>query len=211
MIRINLLPVRQVRKAQAGQRQLLIFAAAIAALLVVMFILYEIKSTEVEKTRRNVNQLRASIATLKKEVGDFDLLRKQRDQLIAQQKVIESLYAARTGPVRMMRELSDILSPDKGPTVDQTAYEALLRRDPNAGFNPKWNPRRLWINELDEKGKRVRLRGNAKGHDDVAEFVKRLLLSKRFEKVEWSRNVQTRDAATKVKVVRFSLTCKAKY
>lgn len=211
MIRINLLPVRQVRKAQAGQRQLLIFVAAIVAALVVMFFLYELKSSEVEKARRNVNQLQSAIASLKKEVGDFDLLRRQRDQLIAQRRVIDQLYAARTGPVRMMRELSDILSPGKGPTVDQTAYEALLRRDPNAGFNPKWNPRKVWIESLDEKGKRVMLKGNAKGHDDVAELLKRLTLSKLFTAVQLDKNEQRLDAQSKVKVVAFSLACKAQY
>lgn len=211
MIRINLLPVRQVRKAQAGQRQLLIFVAAIVAALVLMFFLYEVKSSEVEKARRNVNQLQAAIASLKKEVGDFDLLRKQRDRLLAQRRVIEKLYAARTGPVRMMRELSDILSEGKGPTVDQTAYEALLRRDPNAGFNPKWNPRKLWVEYLDERGKRVKLKGNAKGHDDVAELLKRLSLSKHFTNVQLESNEQGKDSETKTKVVRFALTCQAKY
>ena len=37
MIRINLLPVRQVKKVQAGQRQLLIFFAFIAAVAALIY------------------------------------------------------------------------------------------------------------------------------------------------------------------------------
>jgi type IV pilus assembly protein PilN len=209
MIRINLLPVRQVKKVQAGQRQILIILLLAAAELVGMFFIYEMKASEVEEKRRAAAQLQADITQLKKLVGDFDQLKSQRDRLLAQRDVINQLQKARTGPVWAMRELSDILTPQKGPTVEQAKYEMLLRSNPSAGFNPKWNPNRLWVESLVESGGNVRLAGKAKDYDDVAEFNKRLSLSKFFANVFLERNDQIVDAG--LKVIRFSARYRVTY
>jgi len=211
MIRINLLPVRQVKKQQARRRQLVIFGAVLLTQFVVMFLLYEAKSGEIEQKERSAAGIQTEIDRLKQEVGDFDKLKEQRDRLVAQRKVINSLYAGRTGPVAMLRELSDILSVGKGPTVDQTEYEELLRRDPNAGYNPRWNPRRLWIKRLDERNKRINILGMAKDHDDVAELLKRLTLSRYFKDVQLQRDDQVMDQTLGLKVIRFTLSCAVKY
>jgi len=211
MIRINLLPVRQVKKVQAGQRQLLIFVLIVAAELVGMFFVYQMKSGEVDDKRRVVGQFETEIAQLKKVVGDFDALKAQRDRLLAQRDVINQLQRNRTGPVSMMRELSDILTAGKGPTVDQGKYETLLRANPNAGFNPRWNPNRLWIEAFNEKNGDVWMAGKAKDYDDVAEFNKRIALSKFFKDAFLERNDQITDQGLGLKVVRFSLRCRTVY
>lgn len=211
MIRINLLPVRQSRRVAVGTRQIAVFVLLLFASLGVMFLLYETKSSDVADHQRVVNNLRAEVARLKKEVGDFDRLRSQRNRLLRQKKAIEQLQAARTGPVLMLRELSDILSEGKGPTINQQEYEKILRRDPTAGFNPRWNPRRLWINSLNEKTKNLKIAGKAKDHDDVAELLKRLTLSEHFDDVQIDSDEQVMDSAAGFKVVRFKLTCRATY
>ncbi len=211
MIRINLLPVRQVKKVQAGQRQLLIFFAFIAAEVVGMFFLYTFKSDEVDEKTRKTKQLDGEIAELKKQVGDFDQLQQQRDRLLSQREIINTLQKARTGPVWMLREVSDILTTGKGPTVEQTRYEALIRSNPSAAFNPRWNPNRLWIEGFDEKNGALKLHGKAKDYDDVAEFNKRLALSRYFSEVFLERNDQMVDGALGLKVVRFSLRCRITY
>jgi type IV pilus assembly protein PilN len=211
MIRINLLPVKQVKKVQAGQRQLLIFLLFIAAEGLGMFALYEMKSGEVADKNRAKQRLQAEVDELKKQVGDFDLLRSQRDRLIAQRDVINQLQKARTGPVWTMRELSEILTPGKGPTVVQAEYEALLRANPGAAFNPRWNPNRLWIESFVEQKGAVRIVGRAKDYDDVAEFNKRLTLSKYFTNEFLERNDQMMDGALRLKIVRFQLSCRTTY
>lgn len=211
MIRINLHPVRQIKKVQAGKRQLFFLALVIVGELAIMAFLYSWKSGIVEERRQEAKGLNLRISQLKKEVGDFDQLKKQRERLLAQRNVINKLQKGRTGPVWMMQELSDILTPGKGPTVDQQSYEELLRRDPTAGYNPRWNPHRLWIQSFTERGKKVRIRGRAKDYDDVAEFNKRVHLSTYFSKDRLIRNSQTRDGKLKLKVVNFDLRCRVNY
>ena len=211
MIRINLLPVKQVKKVQAGQRQLMIFILAIVAELAVLFFLYQLQSSAVEERQRKIKIAEAEIEQLKKEVGDFDQLKQRHVQLLAQQKVINDLQRGRTGPVRMMRELSEILTPGKGPTVDREKYEQQIRSDPNAAYNPRWNPHRLWLEGMVERGGRLRLKGKAKDYDDVAEFNRRINLSIRFTDDFLERNDLITDATLGQKLVRFSLRCKVLY
>jgi type IV pilus assembly protein PilN len=211
MIRINLLPVKQVKKVQAGQRQLLIFLLFIAAEGLGMFALYEMKSGEVDDKKRVQVRLQAEVDDLKKQVGDFDLLRSQRDRLIAQRDIINQLQKARTGPVWTMRELAEVLTPGKGPTVVQAEYEALLRANPSSGFNPRWNPNRLWVESFVEQAGAVRIVGKAKDYDDVAEFNKRLTLSRYFTNEFLERNDQMTDPALGLKIVRFQLSCRTTY
>ena len=210
MIRINLLPVRRAAQAQTAQRQLIAFAAVFLALIGILFFLHDMQVTELGDKQREVRELEADIAKLKSEVGDFDRLKQQRDTLLSQRKVINDLQAQRSGPVRLMRELSDIMSVGKGPTVDQAKYEQLLRRDASSGYNPNWNPRRMTLTELKEKNGGLEIRGNARDHDDVAEFMRRLMLSIHFDDVQLHRNDQVEDAKSKAKLVKFSLSCKAK-
>jgi hypothetical protein len=111
-----------------------------------------------------------------------------------------------------MRELSDILTKGKGPTLNKEAYEELLRRDPNAGFNPNWEPKRTWLISYTEKDKVVVLRGGAKSDEDVAEFLKRLKLSAFFSDVYWQQTQpQVESKANNVSYVTFDVTCRVNY
>jgi type IV pilus assembly protein PilN len=208
MIRINLLPVRQVKKHRAGQRQLLIFGALVAAEVLAMVLLYTMKADEAASKKRQAAQIEAEVEALKKTVGDFDQLQAQRTQLISQRDVINQLQKSRSGPVWVMRELSDILTMGKGPTVDQAKYDALLRQNPAAGFNPRWNPNRLWLETFEEATSTVKLSGKAKDYDDVSEFNKRMSMSKYFSEVYLEKTEQVTDSALSLKVVKFSLRCK---
>lgn len=210
MIRINLLP-RTQRKVRVGQRQLVIFLVLLVVELGAMIFLYIGKSTEVDKKKRVVAGLQEEIQKLKKEVGDFDSLKRQRDGLLAQRDVISKLQKARTGPVWTMLELSNILSIGKGPKVDEASYKELINRNPNADFNSRWDPRRLWLTFIDEKAGVLKITGRAKDHDDVAELLKRLNLSEYFTGVSLQRNQQVQDKGLGLKVVQFSLSCRIKY
>src|SRR5262249_20964519 len=129
------------------------------------------------------NDVKAAVNRLKTEIGDYDVIKAKRDGLIAQRDAINKLKAGRTGPVFVLRELSEILTRDKGPTYSKAEYENRLRSDPNAGYNPSWDPRRIWVTGWRELNRHVAIEGTAKSNDDVAEFMKRLQLSVFFENV----------------------------
>jgi type IV pilus assembly protein PilN len=211
MIRINLHPVRQIKKVQAGKRQLLIFAVIVLGEVALMALLYTWRAGVIDEKRDTVNKTKARIAALKREVGDFDKLKAQRDRLIAQRNIINTLQKARTGPVWMMRELSNILTSGKGPDVDPEKYAEDINRNPNSAINNRWNPNRLWIESMIEQGGNLELFGRAKDYDDVAEFNKRIHHSKHFVDDKIIRNDQMLDPKMGLKLVKFQLQCRVAY
>lgn len=209
MIRINLLPIRKAKRAEAGQRQFLYMGLAILASIVGVVLLHLQTDRELVEARRKNTILQAEVARLKQELGDYDKVRTQREDLLRQRKTIQALDQGRTGPVYLMREMSELLSPGKGPTFDRVTYEDQLRRDPNAGFNASWDTRRVWIDSYAEVERGIRLRGSAKSNEDVAEFLKRLNSSVFFSDVNLDSTAQ--QSGRTVKYVSFSLSAKVIY
>ena len=209
MIRINLLPIRKVKRAEASQRQFVYMGMAILATVVGVVFLHLQADGQLEDIRRKNTILTAEVASLKQEIGDYDKIRGQREELLRQRKTIQALDAGRTGPVYLLREMSEILSPGKGPTFDRVTYEETLRRDPNAGFNASWDPRRVWMEGYAEDQKHVRIRGSAKSNEDVAEFLKRLNSSVFFGNVNLDSTTQV--SGHGIKFVNFGLSADVTY
>jgi type IV pilus assembly protein PilN len=212
MIRINLLPVKAAQRRASGVRQLLVAALVLLVSLTGAVAFHIMAERELAEKKAEVARLQADIAKLKSEIGDYEETKRQREDLIRQKKAIEQLQTQRSGPTFLMRELSDILTKGKGPTVDKDAYEELLRRDPNAGFNPNWEPKRAWLISFQEKNRTVTLKGGAKSDEDVAEFLKRLKLSAYFDKVYWQQTQpQTDPKLNNVSYATFDVSAVVNY
>jgi Tfp pilus assembly protein PilN len=167
---------------------------------------------QLDAVKRANNGVRSDIERLKSELGDYDKIKNQRQDLLKQQKTIQALQNGRTGPLYLMRELSEILTPNKGPTFDRASYEERLRRDPNIGFNASWDTRRVWLESFDEDHRNVKIRGAAKSNEDVAEFLKRLNLSVFFTEVRPESTLQSLSGGTgSVKYVNFNLSARVVY
>lgn len=209
MIRVNLLPQRRQRKQEAGQRQLVYMGFALLLVVGGLVALHVQTEGELEAAIRENQVIQADIDRYKAELGDYDKIRAQREELMRQQATIEKLQSARTGPVYVMRELAEILSPNKGPTFDKIDYGEVLRRDPSAGFNAAWDTRRVWLTGFSEAERRVRIGGAAKSNEDVAEFLKRLQASVFFEEVVLEGTTQANLGG--VKYMTFSLNTTVVY
>jgi type IV pilus assembly protein PilN len=211
MIRINLLPVKAAKKREAGQRQLLLLVLALLGAVAVIVAIHLYKTAEIERLRHRNQEIAARLAKLKAEIGDYDVIKAQFDELTRQKQTIDRLKTGRTGPVGVMREMSDLISKGKGPRLNVADYEVLLKKDPNAGYNPTWDPRRLWITSYIESQRKVKLVGGAKSYDDVAEYMKRLQLSVYFTDVQLNPIRAAFDPKFGVKYVSFEMTATANY
>lgn len=211
MIRINLLPIKAAKRREQGQRQLLVGIVVMTLAFVGVIVFHTAEASKINELRAANQQTSAAIARLKAEIGDYELVKAQRDELIRQRDAIKRLQANRSGPVWMMRELSDILTKGRGPTFNKEQYEELLKRDPNAAFNPNWEPKRVWILSYEEKAHNVTMKGAAKSDEDVAEFLKRLKLSAFFSDVYWKQTQPQFDSKLNVAYVTFDITCRVNY
>ena len=168
MIRINLLPVKAAARRASGQRQILIGSLVVLVALISTVVFHTLAERRLQIAKGQVASVRTDIDKLKKELGDYDLIVAQRQALLRQKTAIKRLQESRSGPATFMRDLSDILTKYRGPTTDEAAYRELLSKDPNAGYNTNWEPKRAWILSYVEKDHVVTMKGGAKSDEDVA-------------------------------------------
>jgi type IV pilus assembly protein PilN len=144
MIRINLLPTRQVKKREAGKQIIALFAAVLIAALAGNYFWYDSREQERTRNQERINQTRARIADLEKVIGEVNNINKRKKEVEDKLKILDDLRKGRSGPVRMMDALA-------------TA-----------------TPKKVWLKNFDESQGLVSLKGMALSHDDVAEMMRGL-------------------------------------
>jgi type IV pilus assembly protein PilN len=155
--------------------------------------------------------VQASIDDIKQQMANHEAIKAQLKALKDREEAITKLQSARSGPTATLLELSRILTPGKGPTVDRTKLEQLRRDNPQAAPNPSWEARRVWLAKVSEAQRSMRITGFARDAEDVSEFLRRLQVSDFFSDVRLMPAMRTTDPATQISIVSFEMTAKVKY
>jgi len=211
MIRINLLPVKKHKRRIQGQRQALLGGVLVVAALTAVVMFHGLASAELAEQQQELSTLQEATNKLKAEMGDYDDIKRQRDDLTRQKDAILKLQEQRVGPVYLLRELSDLLTRGRGPTYSKDRYEETLRKDPSAGLNQSWEPKRAWLINYVEKDGIVNIHAGAKSDEDVAEFLKRMKLSAFFTDVYWQQTQPQEDKTSNQSFVTFDVVCRVNY
>ena len=212
MIRINLYPTKPIKKKErAGAVDILVFVLVLAVCGAVVWIVNGSISEKVETQNRTNNVKKMKIDSIRQEIKDHDQIKRQLQEIEAREKIIQDLIAARTGPVQMLVELSNILSIGKGPSIRPDEYKEMLQHAPSSGFNPEWDPRRLWLQEFEEEDRAVIVRGEAMSNEDVGEFLRRMKISKYFFNEELVKTKQEKADGSSAMIVAFEIKCNIRY
>ena len=215
MIRVNLLPQKRdsARRAQTEGSQLWIAVVGGLVLLemVALLFTYKAKQDELSSAMKKNQEIEASIANIKTQIANHAAIKAQLKDLRDREDAIQKLQAARTGPTSTLLELSHVLTAGRGPTVDRDKIEQLKRDNPGAVPNANWDPRRLWMTSYLEQERSVKINGLARDGEDVSEFLRRLSLSDFFYDLKLLPAAKVTDSATKLELVRFELSAKARY
>lgn len=106
MIRVNLLPHRQLRR-EARQRQFGIMAAvSAAAACAIVFMAYTVINARIDSQSERNARLDAAIAKLDKEIKDIQDLKDQIGAMLERKQVVENLQTNRSQAVVVFDELS---------------------------------------------------------------------------------------------------------
>lgn len=221
MIRINLLPsakkaVRSTKSASSsGLSNSSLFwglgylMAALALFAICGGVYLYLRGELSEQNAQNQSLLESVTQVEARSVGIDEV-----ESKIAQSRQLEELVAglnrARLGPTRVLMELSAVLSPGVGPTIDPSELERIEKENPLSIYNRNWDGRRVWLRSFTEEGGRCRIRGMGNSHDDVAEFLRRLAISEVFEQVTLERTQSMEDEGGMV-LIDFELTCQVVY
>lgn len=216
MIRVNLLPRRREQKREGGNLWIVALAAVVLAEIVGIIFVHAQKKTELDDIQQANNVLTASINQKKAQVQNHEAVKRDLAEYQKREDAIAQLQSGRTGPTALLLELSRMLTSRKLPTTDPEAMEKLRRENPLAIPSDRWDPKRLWITSFKEDNKSVILLGVGKTNDDVAEFLRRVSVSRYFDKVKLVRTEER--AATvaasggpSIKVIGFEMRASVRY
>lgn len=144
MIRINLLPVQDVRRA-AGRRQDMAVVTLVGASLVLLFLIaHGWQQARLTSSGRELRRLTRELAAIEGPYHDVTRLEEQKRELREKLQVIGQLEAKKVGPVRILADVS-------GATPDK-----------------------LWLTEFQDQGGTVRLTGLGVDEQTVADFLRQL-------------------------------------
>jgi type IV pilus assembly protein PilN len=141
MIRINLLPVREARRAANMRKQGVMLAGAAGAGVAICLLLSMWMTARIARERSLISAHEAELKKLElvqKEVKKFQTEQEEIEQKLA---IIDQIEAARQGPVRIMDELATRI------------------------------PQRVWLTKMSEKGGLLELEGRSIDAEVVADFA----------------------------------------
>ena len=170
MIRVNLIGRRTRAKARAPKGQLYVFLAILIVEVVFMFVWYQSASSTTDMIRAQANQEREKVRKLKEVKKEWDKWQKEKQVLQNQMKVLDNLRYGQLGPARLLRFFSYALT----KVSEDPQHLDEIKAQELAGWDSRWNPKRVWLKSMSNREGKVRVVGVAVDHGDVAEFYKRL-------------------------------------
>ena len=144
MIRINLLPVRAVKKREMGRQILALFAVVLLGAGVGNYLWFSDRDGVVQKQASALAATKARIAELDKTIGEVKNINARKVEVEKKLAVLDELRRGRSGPVRLLDALSTSL------------------------------PKKAWLKSFTEERGAVKLAGSAVSHDEVAELMRNL-------------------------------------
>jgi type IV pilus assembly protein PilN len=154
MLEINLLPVREARR-KADLRQ---YVMQLVLMLILtaggIGIVHSRIGDQVERGQARVKQMQNDINQFKPQLEQVAAFKKRKSELEKKIDVIDGLDKARTGPVRVLSELSTR------------------------------TPDRLWLTSMSTKGNTISLKGQSLDNELIALFLRGLGDSEYFANVD---------------------------
>lgn len=144
MIRINLLPVRQVQKREQGRQFIVLMVGVLIIAAAANAYWYVWMDGKRETAQRRLDDTNARIAQLEKVIGEVNNLQKRKKEVEEKLAVLDKLRKQRGGPVKVLDALATAI------------------------------PKKVWLLSFDEKGGGAVMVGNAESFDDVSEFMRSL-------------------------------------
>jgi type IV pilus assembly protein PilN len=169
MIRINLLPVKQLQAEVSRRRQLTIGSVALGSVLLSLLGTYLYQSHRLSSLEQELAGLRSELQVLNTKVKEVADLQVKVKEARGKQKIIDDLKQKKTGPLLVMASLS------------------------------RATPTSLWLTDLREAGGNVTMNGMAADNETIADFMRSLDESKFFTNVELVESTQGTGANASLK------------
>lgn len=190
MIKVNLLPVKQAKKARKAIMPskielpvgwLVIGVAFLIINIAGAYLYHRTLQAKADGIQQEILEVEQAIARLKIDIRNVSEAKKKKEQLQQKINIIDTLKKGQTGPVRLLDQLSQSLPP------------------------------KLWLLDMSENGTKIQMNGVAFGDEEIALFMKNLEKSPYFHSVELSHVTTERRSGFKADLKGFQLSCNIRY
>ena len=164
MIRINLLPVKELKAEVVRRRELMIGGVSLALTSVLILGVYAYQCHQASVFEKELDELRKELQVLNVKAKDVSELQRKIKEFEGKNKVIDDINKKKSGPVRVM--------------------ESLALATPSA----------LWLTEFKETGGNLTITGVAVDNQTIAEFLKALASHAYFSNTELVETTQNQQA-----------------
>lgn len=164
MIRINLLPVKEIKAEVSRRRELTLGAVCLGLTLAGIAGVYIVQYSRIAGLENELEALRAELATLNVKAKGVLELQAKIKEVKTKHQVIEDIDKKKSGPVRVMQSLSAA------------------------------TPGALWLTQFKEIGGNLTITGVATDNQTIAEFLKSLGAYSYFKDTELVETTQSEQA-----------------
>jgi type IV pilus assembly protein PilN len=161
MIRINLLPIKELKAEVVRRRELSIGSLALGLTAVLILGVYIYQWRQAAGLEKELAEIRKELEVLNTKAKDVAELQKKIKEFQGKSQVIEDINKKKSGPVRVMESLSVA------------------------------TPSALWLTEFKEVGGDLTITGVAADNVTIAEFLKALASHAYFSNTELVETIQT--------------------
>lgn len=170
MVRINLLPVRQIKRRQKAVNELFLFGLTLVCLLVVGAMAFGITTHKIKSLKMEIVDLQTEKNSYNKILKEIAELEKQKASLEAKTASIEKLKKNSQETVRILDEVAN--------------------RTPSS---------RMWLKSLKQNGLSLELSGIALDNATIAQYMNSLTAAEQFASADLENASQTEVAGQKLK------------
>lgn len=154
MIRINLLPVRALKKKESMRQMLSILFLSVGLTVAGVIFFHMHISGQISQLESQITSYNEEIRRLRIDTKDVNKFKEEKEDLQRRLNIIYTLQRAKVGPVRVLDELAMAL------------------------------PGKLWLTSLKEKDGKMEMKGVAFDNPTIAQFMTNLEKSQVIKNVE---------------------------
>ena len=165
MIRINLLPVKELKAEVSRRREIMIGSVSIAMALVLIISVYLLQLHRSSTLQHELTELQTDLKLFNAKAKNVAELQEKVKEYENKNKVLESINKKKSGPVRALESLSAA------------------------------TPSTLWLTQFRENAGEVTITGIATDNQTIAEFLRALSSYAVFKETELVESAQSEQAA----------------
>lgn len=194
MIKINLIPFREIEKKENIRRQVTIAILSVLLVMAAMAYYYIHLNNRIDKMEAKKDDTKNKLTVAEKKAKEVDQIRQELIKLNNKIKVIKDIEANRKASIKLLDHMTTM--------VDEQASVVESGASPDETGKPV---KRLWFTSFQANGPNININGVALDNKTVADFMTRLEASKIYKNV--NLNTLKKQKISNLNLKSFVITC----